>query len=215
MNTHTKSWYSPTACLQQTVSHLEGGHAKVSDSDVVFLIQEQVLRLQVSVTVHTHTHTYKNRKYASQLKYDYEGLKKALILVHATESHFSIHWFLNTLSQKVKLSKRTLRVVSENINSILKGNGLFNMQQQDSLKLGKLAEEPKLSPCSWPRFPILEQLLCDKNQPDGMTVAEIQSRDDLPEELPGLFRSQPAFLHQVVEQLSSRHMLQHQVPDDI
>lgn len=28
-----------------------------------------------------------------------------------------------------------------------------------------------------------------KNQPDGMTVAEIQSRDDLPEELPGLFRS--------------------------
>lgn len=51
-----------------------------------------------------------------------------------------------------------------------------------------------------------------KNQPDWMTVAEIQSRDDLPEELPGLFRSQSAFLHQVVKQLSSWHMLQYQVP---
>lgn len=46
-----------------------------------------------------------------------------------------------------------------------------------------------------------------KNQPDGMTVAEIQSRYDLPEELPGLFGSQSAFLHQVVEQLPARHML--------
>lgn len=51
-----------------------------------------------------------------------------------------------------------------------------------------------------------------KDQPDGMAVAEIQSRDDLPEELPGLFGSKPALLHQVVKQLSSRHMLQHQVP---
>lgn len=48
-----------------------------------------------------------------------------------------------------------------------------------------------------------------------MTVAEIQSRDDLPEELPGLFWSQSALLHQVVKQLSSWHMLQHQVPVDI
>ena len=47
-----------------------------------------------------------------------------------------------------------------------------------------------------------------------MTVAEIQSRDDLPEELPGLFRSQSALLHQVIKQLSARHMLQHQVPID-
>lgn len=42
-----------------------------------------------------------------------------------------------------------------------------------------------------------------KHQPDGMTVAEIQSGDDLPEELPGLFGSQAALLHQVVKQLSS------------
>jgi len=48
-----------------------------------------------------------------------------------------------------------------------------------------------------------------------MTVAEIQSRDDLPEELSGFFRSQSAFLHQVVKQLSSWHMLQHQVPANI
>ncbi len=48
-----------------------------------------------------------------------------------------------------------------------------------------------------------------------MTVAEIQSRDDLPEELPGLFRSQPALLHQVIKQLPSWHMLQHQVPRDL
>lgn len=48
-----------------------------------------------------------------------------------------------------------------------------------------------------------------------MTVAEIQSRDDLPEELSGLFRSQPALLHQVVKQLPPRHMLQHQVPFNI
>lgn len=54
-----------------------------------------------------------------------------------------------------------------------------------------------------------------KNQPDGMTVAEIQSRDDLPEEFPGLFGSQTALLHQVVKQLSSRHMLQYQVPASI
>lgn len=45
-----------------------------------------------------------------------------------------------------------------------------------------------------------------------MTVAEIQSRDDLPEELPGLFGSQPALLHQVVKQLAPGHVFQHQVP---
>lgn len=62
-----------------------------------------------------------------------------------------------------------------------------------------------------PHINLRRTALC-KNQPDGMTVAEIQSRDDLPEELPGLFGSQPALLHQVVKQLSSWHMLQHQVP---
>lgn len=48
-----------------------------------------------------------------------------------------------------------------------------------------------------------------------MTVAEVQSGDDLPEELPGLFGSQPALLNQVVKQLSSWHMLQNQVPVSI
>lgn len=45
-----------------------------------------------------------------------------------------------------------------------------------------------------------------------MAVAEIQSGYDLPEELPGLFGSEPALLHQVVKQLSTGHMLQHKVP---
>lgn len=34
-----------------------------------------------------------------------------------------------------------------------------------------------------------DQINRKTNQPDGMTVAEIQSRDDLPEELPGFFWS--------------------------
>lgn len=34
---------------------------------------------------------------------------------------------------------------------------------------------------------VLEATLYVRNQPDGMAVAEIQSRYDLPEELPGLF----------------------------
>lgn len=51
---------------------------------------------------------------------------------------------------------------------------------------------------------VSEAMLYVRNdQPDGMAVAEIQSRDDLPEELPGLFGSKPALLHQVVKQLSS------------
>lgn len=46
-------------------------------------------------------------------------------------------------------------------------------------------------------------------------MAEIEGGDDLSEEFPGLFGSQPAFLHQVVKQLSTRHMLQHQIPKGI
>lgn len=73
---------------------------------------------------------------------------------------------------------------------------------QASKGLIKLAEKPKprLSTGSTTQFKNQSDL--SKNQPDGMTVAEIQSRDDLPEELPGLFGSQPALLHQVVKQLS-------------
>lgn len=52
-------------------------------------------------------------------------------------------------------------------------------------------------------------------RPYGMTMAEIEGGDDLSEEFPGLFGSQPAFLHQVVKQLSTRHMLQHQIPKGI
>ena len=45
-----------------------------------------------------------------------------------------------------------------------------------------------------------------------MAVAEVQGGDDLPEELAGLLGREAALLHQVVEQLSARHVLQHQVP---
>lgn len=41
--------HSPTAGLQEAVPHLQGRHAEVRDADVVFLIQKQVLGLQVSV----------------------------------------------------------------------------------------------------------------------------------------------------------------------
>lgn len=44
-------------------------------------------------------------------------------------------------------------------------------------------------------------------------MAEVQGRDDLSEELSGLFGGQPAFFHQVVEQLSARDVLQHEVPE--
>lgn len=82
---------------------------------------------------------------------------------------------------------------------------------QASKELNKFANH---HPTHAPHLDLRRPALC-KNQPDGVTVAEIQSRDDLPEELSGLFRSQPALLHQVVKQLSSRHMLQHQVPAGI
>lgn len=39
-----------------------------------------------------------------------------------------------------------------------------------------------------------------------MAMAEVQGGDDLPEEPPGLLRSQPALLHQVVEQLAPAHV---------
>lgn len=45
----TRAPYSPTAGLQEAVPHLQGRHAEVCDPDVVFLIQKQVLGLQVSV----------------------------------------------------------------------------------------------------------------------------------------------------------------------
>ena len=48
--------------------------------------------------------------------------------------------------------------------------------------------------------------------PDGVAVAEVQCRHDLAEELPGLLGGQPPLLHQVVEQLTSRHVLQNEVP---
>lgn len=41
--------HSPAAGLQQAVSHLQGRHAKVCNTDVVPLIQQQVLWLQVSM----------------------------------------------------------------------------------------------------------------------------------------------------------------------
>ncbi len=44
-------FHSPTAGFQQTVSHLQGCHAKICYPDVILLIQQQVLRLQVPVTV--------------------------------------------------------------------------------------------------------------------------------------------------------------------
>lgn len=43
-------------------------------------------------------------------------------------------------------------------------------------------------------------------------MAEVQRRDDLSEELSGLLRCEPTFLHQVVEELSAGHVLQHQIP---
>ena len=42
---------------------------------------------------------------------------------------------------------------------------------------------------------------------DGVAVAEVQRRDDLPEKAARLLRRQPALLHQVVERLAARHVL--------
>lgn len=41
--------HTPAAGLQQAVADLQGRHAKVRNTDVVLLIQQQVLRLQVPV----------------------------------------------------------------------------------------------------------------------------------------------------------------------
>lgn len=46
----------------------------------------------------------------------------------------------------------------------------------------------------------------DDDAPDGVAVADVQRRDDLPEELAGLFGRQPPFLDKVVEQLPTRHV---------
>ena len=43
-------------------------------------------------------------------------------------------------------------------------------------------------------------------------MAEVQRRHDLAEELPGLLGGQSPLLYQVVEQFTSRHVLQNQVP---
>jgi len=58
----------------------------------------------------------------------------------------------------------------------------------------------------------IEIFIPASHKPYRMIMAEVEGRDDLSEELPGLFGGEPAFLHQVVKQLSARHMLQHQVP---
>lgn len=42
-------------------------------------------------------------------------------------------------------------------------------------------------------------------------MAEVEGGDDLSEEFPGLFGGQPAFLHQIIEKFSTRHVLQNQI----
>ena len=44
-----------------------------------------------------------------------------------------------------------------------------------------------------------------------MTVAKVQSGDNLPEESPGLFRRQSALFDQVIEEFSSGNVFQHQI----
>lgn len=50
------------------------------------------------------------------------------------------------------------------------------------------------------------------NSPNRMAVAEIESRNYLPEESPCFLRSEAPFFHQIVEQLSSGYVFQNQVP---
>lgn len=45
----------------------------------------------------------------------------------------------------------------------------------------------------WERFPVAS------HWPYGVTMAEVQGRDDLSEELPGLFGGEPTLLHQVIK----------------
>lgn len=44
-----------------------------------------------------------------------------------------------------------------------------------------------------------------------MRVTEIQRGDDLPEELPRLLWRKAALLHQIIEQLTTGNVLQHQI----
>ena len=48
--------------------------------------------------------------------------------------------------------------------------------------------------------------LAGRDTPYGVAVAEVQCRDDLAEELPGLLGGQPPLLDQVVKELSTRHV---------
>ena len=50
------------------------------------------------------------------------------------------------------------------------------------------------------------------SSPDGVTVAEVEGWYDLSEELSRFFRRQSTFFDEVVEQLATTHVLQHQVP---
>lgn len=59
-------------------------------------------------------------------------------------------------------------------------------------------------------FIVLIYIICVL--PYWVTMTEVQSRYDLSEELSCLFRSQSALLHQIVKQLSTRNMLQYQIP---
>ena len=46
-----------------------------------------------------------------------------------------------------------------------------------------------------------------------MAVAKIQSRNDLTKESASLFRRQPTFFHQVIEELATRNVFQDQITD--
>jgi len=48
--------------------------------------------------------------------------------------------------------------------------------------------------------------------PNGMTVAKVQGRDDLPKEFPGLFRGQTALLNKIIKELTTTDMLQDKIP---
>lgn len=47
--------------------------------------------------------------------------------------------------------------------------------------------------------------------PYRVRVAEVQGRDDLPEELARLLGREAALLHQIVEELAAGYMLQYQI----
>jgi hypothetical protein len=105
----------PTAGLQHGTLYLEWGHAKISNTDVVPVIQQQVLRFEITVTV--------------------------------------TQW--------------------ESVTSI---------------------------------WSIENEAL-----PNGMTVAKIQSRNNLSEEPSCLLWSQTTLLHQVIKEFATRDMFQNQI----